>query len=168
MEKMKRMKIIAVAMTALFAIGMLAACGTGDNAGADAGNEADTIGTKLISEFITASADTQDVQELADVLSKSEIFGEVVTGCVPVEEGLLNGFDGEIEGFNSGAMFCPMIGTIPFVGYVFETDDADALIESLEAHAQLNWNICTEADEMVTEKNGNLVCFIMAPESFEE
>jgi hypothetical protein len=60
----------------------------------------------------------------------------------------------------------PMIGTIPFVGYVFELDSADSVpsfIETLEANANPAWNICTEADETVIDSVDNLVFFVMCP-----
>ena len=48
-------------------------------------------------------------------------------GTMPVEPGLLTGFGNtEITGFKEGVMFAPMIGTIPFVGYVFVLEDGVA------------------------------------------
>ena len=68
-------------------------------------------------------------------------------------------------------MFAPMIGTIPFIGYVFTLSDASqasSLIATLKANADLRWNICTSADEMVAGSSGNKVFFVMSPISFEE
>lgn len=110
---------------------------------------------------------TIDTTELAEKLIKNTCFGEVGMVTMEVEEGFLNGFDSEINGFTKATMFSPMIGSIPFVGYVFETDEADALIQNLKSYAQLNWNICTVADEMKITKKGNLVFFVMAPKSFD-
>ena len=78
-----------------------------------------------------------------------------------VSEGYLNGFDEDITGFQKGVMFSPVIGTIPFVGYVFETDDADALLSLLKEKANPAWNICTEADETVSTSKEKLVFFLM-------
>ncbi|MBQ3224587.1 MAG: hypothetical protein IJB42_02655 [Oscillospiraceae bacterium] len=93
-------------------------------------------------------------------------------GVVPVEEGLLTGFDNtEIRGFSSGYMFAPAIGTIPFVGYVFELPDAsgaDAFVSTLKGAANPRWNICTEAEQTIVEKSGNKVFFLMCPKAFEE
>ena len=61
-----------------------------------------------------------------------------------------------------------MIGTIPFVGYVFETDDTELLMSELEANALLNWNICTTADEMLVKAHDNYVFFVMSPYTFGE
>ena len=90
---------------------------------------------------------------------------------MPVEEGFLNGFDNEIHGFSEGAMFSPMVGTIPFVGYVFTLPadaDVDAFMNTLKENANLRWNICTTAEEMVTDAVGQTVFFVMCPAEFEE
>ena len=86
-------------------------------------------------------------------------------------EGWLNGFDAEsITGFSECAMFAPMIGTIPFVGYVFDMPDAEsaeALIDVLTENADPRWNICTEAEETVTGTAEDKVFFVMCPKSME-
>ena len=87
-------------------------------------------------------------------------------GSMPVEEGYLAGFEVEIKGFKKGVTFGPMIGTIPFVGYIFETDTPDELVATLEKEHKLNWNICTSADRMFVRQKGNYVFFVMTPDSF--
>ena len=91
---------------------------------------------------------------------------------MPVEEGLLSGFDNaEIKGFKKGAVFMPMIGSIAFVGYVFELESASetsAFISMLKKNANPRWNICVEADETVAGSYGNKVFFVMCPKSLEE
>ena len=91
---------------------------------------------------------------------------------MPVEPGFLTGFDNaEITGFEEGVMFAPMMGTIPFVGYVFELEegaDIDAFKQTLETSANLRWNICTEAEELIVDNVENKVFFLMSPKSFEE
>ena len=67
-------------------------------------------------------------------------------------------------------MFAPMIGTIPFVGYVFTLDesaDVDAFMQVLRDNADPRWNICTEAEETVIENADNMVFFAMCPAQFE-
>ena len=97
---------------------------------------------------------------------------QFMSASAPVSEGLLTGFDNtEIKGFSNGVMFAPSIGTIPFVGYVFELSDgtdADAFVKTLKDSANPRWNICTEAEQTVVEKIGNKVFFLMCPKSFEE
>ena len=90
---------------------------------------------------------------------------------MPVEEGLLTGFNNaEIKGFKEGVMFAPMIGSIPFVGYVFtlaEETDSSAFVQLLEENADPRWNICTEAEETVVDSTGDMVFFVMCPMQFE-
>ena len=107
--------------------------------------------------------------ELADALLSQE--------CLPfagvsetVEPGFLNGFMEDIVGFQEGAVFAPAIGAIPFIGYVFRLEDGQdpaLFMEQLKKLADLRWNVCTQADEMVTDSVGNLVCFVMSPLEFE-
>lgn len=108
-----------------------------------------------------------DTTKLAEALSKNSVFGEVSMTTMEVEPGYLSGFENEISGFSKGTMFAPMIGTIPFVGYVFETDDTQKLVDTLIANAKLDWNICTSADEMQHASNEKYVLFVMSPKSFE-
>ena len=90
--------------------------------------------------------------------------------AMEVEPGLLNGFGNtEITGFAEGASFGPAIGTIPFLGYVFTLDgtvDGSAFCQTLKNAADLRWNICTEADELVVTQSGDKVFFLMCPEKF--
>lgn len=131
---------------------------------------ASTPAQKLCAEFksIVSSNKNIDMETLAMELSENEIipFGAAV---MPIEPGYLNGFSNEITGFSSGAFFGPMIGAIPFVGYVFEVEgDVKNFINTLTESADLRWNICTQADEMVYDSVGKKVFFAMAPTSFDE
>ena len=132
---------------------------------------AKTLGTTLLADFKAKAASGMDAQSIADSLLANPAikFGG---GAMPVEEGYLSGFDNaEIKGFNTGVMFAPMIGSIPFVGYIFElpsANDVPAFIANLEKNANKRWNICVEADEMVTGSSGNKVFFVMCPTSLEE
>lgn len=132
---------------------------------------AKTLGTTLLADFKAKAASGMDAQSIADALLTNPAikFGG---GAMPVEEGYLSGFDNaEIKGFKSGVMFAPMIGSIPFVGYIFElpsASDVPAFIANLEKNANKRWNICVEADEMVTGSSGNKVFFVMCPTSLED
>ena len=156
-------KIIALILSVLMLI-TFAACG---NAGGGADEEI-TVGTTLRDAFKENHDGT--AEEIANALIANEII-PFMPMVAPVEEGYLNGFNVEINGFSSGAMFGPMIGTIPFVGYIFELEDGadvDAFMTTLKDNANLRFNICTEAEEMIVEKEGNKVFFLMSPKSFEE
>lgn len=128
----------------------------------------DTVASKLYELFETEIATTDDINEVANKLIEAEYFKEVSMTTMEVEPGFLNGFEAEITGFNNGVMFAPMIGTIPFVGYIFETDNTELLIDEIEANASLNWNICTTADEMLVKAHDNYVFFVMSPYTFGE
>ena len=159
-------KIIALCLIAIMTISLVA-CG---NAGTDEEvKEPETVGEFIYQDFVENSEGS--AQEVADRLIQNEILPfEAVT--MPVEPGFLTGFDNaEITGFSEGVMFAPMMGTIPFVGYVFVLEDgADVtgFVENLGDNANLRWNICTEAEEMVVEAEGNTVLFLMCPKNFEE
>lgn len=126
---------------------------------------ASTIGSSLEADFESSLSSCNSTEEIANILVKNANLGEWSMIVEQVEEGYLNGFDADITGFNEGSMFAPMISTIPFVGYVFKTDDIDTLTDTLNSHANLNWNICTEADELVVSSKGDYVFCVMTPNS---
>lgn len=90
-----------------------------------------------------------------------EKLSEVNLVVDAVEEGPLAGFTVDITGFKSASKFSPMIGTIPFVAYVFETDDVNSLVELLNENYDLRWNICTEAENYSITTTDNYVFVIM-------
>ncbi len=159
-------KTIAIILAALMMFAMTA-CGTGSN-NTETDPAPTTVGTKLLADFRTMADKTP--QEIADALLTNEVI-QFMPMSMPVEEGFLNGFNEEIKGFKEGVMFGPMIGTIPFVGYIFtvaDGGDVDAFVKTLEDNANLRWNICTEAEELIVEAEGNTVFFVMCPKNFEE
>lgn len=131
-----------------------------------------TLGTDLQDYFLESTqatpgmtaAEAVNALMAAPAMSFGPVTGEVVPGY-------LTGFDNtEITGFEEGVMFAPMIGTIPFVGYVFrlaEGADVQAFVTLLHDNANPRWNICTEADQVVTAFSGDLVFFVMCPYSLE-
>ena len=126
------------------------------------------VGEPLVVSFEENS--DKSAQEIADLLLKDPNLG-FMGMTMAVEEGLLSGFgNAEIKGFKEGVMFGPAIGTIPFIGYVFTLDegtDVDDFKQTLEENADLRWNICTEADELIVESEGDKVIVIMTPNKFE-
>ena len=128
-----------------------------------------TVGNNLLNIFkANASGSAYSVAE--KIIEKGNL--PFMAGAMEVEPGFLNGFDNaEITGFKSGASFGPMIGSIAFIGYVFELEDgvsASNFIKNLKQNANLRWNICVEAEEMVAGSSGNKVFFVMCPKTFEE
>lgn len=82
------------------------------------------LGSNKIEEDLSKafSQNAKDGSKVEDIVSKmleadSENLNLI---SMPVEEGPLNGFTGEIKGFEEAAVFSPMIGSIPFIGYVFK------------------------------------------------
>ncbi len=106
-------------------------------------------------------------EELANKVIAHESI-QFMPMVMPMEEGFLTGFNNEISGFEEAYTFAPGIGTIPFVGYIFKLADGadvEAFKTTLESEANLRWNICTAAEEMVCENVGNTVFFLMCPMS---
>lgn len=130
-----------------------------------------TPANKLFESFKAQLADgATDTLTIANTLASNEII-PFMAGGMEVAEGFLNGFDEEIHGFKSGAVFMPMIGSIPFVGYVFELEegaDVDAFVQTLKDNANMRWLVCVAAEEIVCESVDNYVYFCMAKTSFEE
>ena len=131
-------------------------------------SDEETVANTLCNVFETNAETVESLDELASLISSDQSLSLLSMTSMPVEPGFLNGFEAEITGFNNGVMVAPMIGTIPFVCYVFETDAPEELISQLEANYQLNWNICTQADEMLVKQYGKYVFFVMSPYTFEE
>ncbi len=132
-----------------------------------------TIGETLRADFLNRAENSPEetAQAYADALLANPVC-EFAGATMPVEEGLLTGFgNDEIKGFKEGVMFSPMIGTIPFVGYIFileDGSDVEGFMSALKSNANLAWNVCTEADELFVESSGNTVFFLMSPNNFEE
>lgn len=108
--------------------------------------------------------------KIATALSKNELV-QFAPFVQDMPAGYLPGFDKDIAGFKACTSFSPMIGTIPFVSYVFELEaytDPDSFIDYLKGNANLRWNICTAADEMMVTKEGRFIFFIMSPLSFPQ
>ena len=133
-------------------------------------DEPSTVGAVMAEEFKDCY-EGKTALEIAEALATSSTL-PFSGAAMEVEEGFLSGFDNfEVKGFKEGAMFAPMMGTIPFVGYVFTLDegaDVEAFMKTLEDNANLRWNVCTEAEEMTVENEGNVVFFLMSPKAFEE
>ncbi len=129
-----------------------------------------SIGQTLLSQFKGMDVSI-GAQAIADQLITNPAI-EFMGGTVPVEPGLLTGFgNAEITGFSEGVMFAPMIGSIAFMGYIFEVEegaDVAAFVEMLKTNCNPRWNICTEADETNIHNIGNTVFFLMSRVSYEE
>ena len=170
------MKKFLVTLLATVMVLSTVACGSKDNDSEPATTvltevQDGTLGATLLNVFSTEieANNALTAQELADTLITNEAI--LFAGAsMPMEEGFLMGFDSEIKGFEEAVMFAPMIGTIPFVGYVFDlADDADveAFMTTLQENANMRWNICTSAEQTVIASFNDKVFFLMCPNSLE-
>lgn len=132
-----------------------------------------TIGEILSTDFknIVSENPALTPSEIADKIVKNKVLSELSMAAIDVDEGLLNGFDNnEIKGFSQGCTFSPIIGSIPFVGYVFQLNegtDVQAFMDNLKSFANLRWNVCVEADEMTCTNVGSTVFFLMSPKTID-
>ena len=156
-------KLVKIFLCGLLMFTFMSGCAKGND-------EPSTVGAVMAEEFKDCY-EGKTALEIAEALATSSTL-PFSGAAMEVEEGFLSGFDNfEIKGFKEGAMFAPMMGTIPFVGYVFTLDegaDVEAFMKTLEDNANLRWNVCTEAEEMTVENEGNVVFFLMSPKAFEE
>ena len=169
-------KVIAIVLALVVVIGLVACATVGNNE--ETTVEETTAATEMtvaatFAEAFKAEAAKEDAttNTIATALSANEAVAFMPMVQDMEADAWLAGFDAEtMTGYEACTAFMPMIGTIPFVSYVFELAadaDVDAFVTTLKENANLRWNICTAAEEMLVETEGNFVFFIMAPLSFE-
>lgn len=166
-------KVIAIVLALVVVIGLVAcAAGTNEETTVEETTAAAemTVAATFVEAFKAEAAKADaTTNTIATALSANETVA-FMPMVQDMEAGYLAGFDADITGFKACTAFMPMISTIAFVSYVFELEadaDKDAFITTLKDNANLRWNICTAAEEMLVETEGNFVFFIMAPLSFE-
>lgn len=129
----------------------------------DSTNLADKY-SMLFKEVSTLEDETLSTEIIANKLVDEKLT-EITLVVEAVEEGPLAGFTTDITGFDEGYRIAPMIGTIPFVGYVFKTSDTASLIHLLSDNYDLRWNICTEADNFSLSATDDYVFVIMCSDA---
>lgn len=162
---MKKNKILLIISIFVLSVSFLTGCGTKENT---TQVENKTVANTLSETFEKEIKKQKDIEKVAQTLSESEVIVPAVQTFTISKGDYLSGFKEEIRGFDKVVGIAPMIGTIPFIAYIFEVENPKEFAETLEENAQLNWNICTEADEMKTTIVDNYVFFVMSPTSFEE
>lgn len=133
------------------------------------GSSSDTPGDALGTEFlnIVEAGELVTALDIAQALTECDAIPDDLGMIVsPVEEGFLQGFTEDVTGFSEGAVFAPGISSIPFIGYVFVTDDPEKLKNQLLDTADTRWNICTEADKIVNSIADDKLLFVMTPKDF--
>lgn len=125
-----------------------------------------TVAAKVTARFEAEASEAEDLMALAEAIKADENALEIAVDLVEMAPGFLNGFNGEITRFTKCVSIAPFISSMPYVSYVFESDEPDALVTELTEKADLRWNICTMADEIKTSVVGNRVFVVMAPWTF--
>jgi len=136
--------------------------------------DANTVGGKLWNAFVATKEEKPEIsaEEMANILVTNEEI-KFMGGAMALEanQEFFNGFgEYKITGYESGAVYMPMIGSIPFIGYVFELPagaDVDAFIKNLNDNADPRWNICVTADQTVIGAYETTVFFLMCPTVIE-
>lgn len=134
--------------------------------------DANTLGGKLWTAFLSTMEEKPETtpEEMANLLITNEEI-QFMGGAMALEadQEFFSGFgEYQIKGYESGAVYMPMIGSIAFVGYVFdlpEGADVDTFIKNLSDNANPNWNICVTADQTVIGAYDTTVFFLMCPNS---
>ena len=169
-------KLLILVLSLALCVGF-AACGAKDDAktndvtpDVDAASVGGQHWAKFVSE-VEANPEAT-VEELANALISLEI-NQFFGMATPMEADAeyFPGFDNYVPtGYTTAANFMPMIGSIAYVGYVFELpEDADvaAFVQSLTDNCNPRWNICVMADQTVAGSKGNKVFFLMCPATYE-
>lgn len=131
----------------------------------DAGTDSEELlSDSVVNAFFKKAKDGMTAEEIANEMVKDgETEGYVVD--VMGDDSYFMGFgNAEITGYTEAARFSPMIGTIPFMAYIFILDegaDSAAFMQMLLDNCNPRWNICTEADTVKTEQSGNAILFLM-------
>ncbi len=131
--------------------------------------EEDTsVASILTNQFKEEMKKDTDSLEVAKKISENESIAIAVDVMELKNRDYVNGFDKEIKGYKKAYAIKPIIGSIPFIAYIFEVDNAKEFEKDLNDNANLRWNICTQADNKASAVVDNYVFFVMAPENFEE
>lgn len=164
-------KLIAILLAALMLLSFVA-CGKSGDIVPEV--EEGTVGHTMWNAFLTEIEANPEIsaEELANKIVTNPII-QFFGGAMPIEQGaeFFMGFDNyQITGYETATMFGPMMGSIAFIGYIFElAEDADvqAFATSLTENCNPRWQICVEADQIIVGSKGSTVFFLMCPSSFE-
>lgn len=165
---MKKFKLGLMIIAVIFSACLLTGCGNSDKNDDSKKEEEKTVALILAEQFKETMKSTSDIQEVARKLTQNDIMEIAINVETLGKEDYISGFKTEIKDFKQAVAIRPMIGTIPFVAYIFEADNAEEFAENLRSNADLRWNICTEADNLEIAIVDNYVFFVMAPKSFDE
>lgn len=163
---MKRIKLLLIAIIIVTSVFFITGCKKKDVE--DNKEESKTVATTLIKTFESTIKKDKNLENVAKKIVEDEVIVPEMQTFEIAKDDYLAGFTTEIKGFKKAYGIAPMIGTIPFIAYIFEVENPADFKKTLEKNADLRWNICVEADEMKTTVVDNYVFFIMSPSNFEE
>lgn len=107
--------------------------------------------------------ETKNLSTIAEIIT-TKVFPEYSIIIQQMEAGYFPGFDTEIKDFTQAVSFSPMIGSIPLIGYIFESNNPKLLSNTLMENYNTRWNICTEAGIVGSYIEENYVIFVMLPD----
>ena len=122
------------------------------------------LSDSVVNAFFKKAKDGMTAEEIANEMVKDGETEGYVVSVMDADSYFMGFGNAEITGYAEAARFSPMIGTIPFMAYIFILDDgADsaAFTQMLLDNCNPRWNICTEADTTKVEQSGNAILFLM-------
>lgn len=127
-----------------------------------------TIAEAMTAAFKAAAAEGKDINAIAEAVAGIDELKDVAltTADWPIEGNYFDGFSQDVTGYTKAVTIRPMIGSIPLVAYVIETEDAQAFIQANEPNLNTRWLICVAADEALMTAAGNYVFAVLAPYTF--
>lgn len=167
---MKKFEVVLVTISLFFTVFLLSGCGKASGVvdDSDQSVKGKSVAEVLTEQFQDEIKSEKDIGKVASKISKNEIL-DIQVEVSAIEKGdYISGFQTEIQGFDRAVAIRPMIGSIPFVAYIFEVENAEQFAENLKSSADLRWNICTEADDLEVATVDDYVFFIMSPENFDQ
>lgn len=117
--------------------------------------------------FVEGIKNNEDINTVAQSIVQNLNYAFKMD-VMNVNPGYLPGFVQDITAFDEGVLISPIVGTIPFVCYIFYTEKPELLMEALENYYDMRWNICTEAEVKIAAQQGNYVLFAMMPAESEK
>lgn len=165
---MKKFKFIFIIYIIILSLPICLLTGCMNSEVKEEKQEKKTVAITLGKQFESEIKNEKNIEKVAKKIAENEVL-EISVDVSQIKKGdYISGFQKEITDFKNAYVIRPMIGTIPFIAYIFEVRNANEFAEELKSNADLRWNICTEADEMHTVVNGDYVFFIMSPKNFEQ
>ncbi len=167
---MKKIKLSLAFITLVFGLCLITSCTSSKETNDDKGakDEEKSIAQVLAKQFEDEIKKSQNLDDVANAIAKNEILEIKLDVAKMSKDDYISGFKTEIKDFKGAVVIRPIISSIPFIAYIFETENASEFAKDLKENADLRWNICTTADDLEVSTIDNYVFIVMAPKSFDE